>query len=123
MSESPAREDRWWKYEVTAQSMERAVQEAAVTYAQFGRSLLDRAVESDSDLNTVSAESFAAGLYNFMGFGSTACRMAFALARLRAAQGKPVQAHAFAQHALQEVGAAGTLLRAEIQALLHQWGA
>jgi hypothetical protein len=119
MSESRARQDMWWKHDSTAESMASAVRDAAVTYVQVGRGLLDDATAENADLNTVSPAAFAGGDFNFFGFGSTECRMALALARLRRAKGQLAESQAFAAHALQKVGSAG-FLRAVIQVLLPQ---
>lgn len=117
LSDSTARQDRWWKHDSTADSMAQAVRNAADTFTDTGRHWLEQAVRSGSDLNTVSAESFAAGRYNFFGFGSTVCRMALALARLRAAQGEIDESRAFALLGIIEAGSA-TLLKCELEALL-----
>jgi hypothetical protein len=69
-----------------------------------------------ADLNTVTPDAFIAGRFNFLGFGSTNCRMALALARLRKARGQSAQSQAFATYALEQVGSA-SLLRIQIQAL------
>jgi hypothetical protein len=119
MSESEARQDKWWKHDPTAESMAEAVREAAIMYVQVGRRLLDNATIEDADLNSVSPAAFADGNFNFLGFGSTVCRMALALARLRRAKGELPESQAFAAHALQTVGSAA-MLKAQIQALLPQ---
>jgi hypothetical protein len=95
-----------------------AVRQATAAYAQVGRGLLAQATAEDADLNTVSAEAFAQGKFNFFGFGSTECRMALALARFRRANGQLVESRAFAAHALEVAGSAA-ILRAQIQALLQ----
>jgi hypothetical protein len=118
MSESEARQDMWWKHESTAESMGAALREAARTYETWGRTLLNEATAASSDLNAISPSAFAAGAFNFQGFGSTKCRMAFSLARLRMVQGLKAEARAFAVHALNEVGNA-TILKAEILAFLE----
>lgn len=117
MSESETRQDKWWKYDSTPESMVAAVHEAAVMYIQVGRRLLDEATAKDADLNTVSPAAFVAGNFNFLGFDSTKCRMALALARLRRAKDRLAESQAFAAHALQTVGSAA-FLKAEIQAFL-----
>jgi hypothetical protein len=119
MSESEARQDKWWKHDSTAESMASAVHDAATTYVQVGRRLLDKATAEDADLNTISPAAFAEGNFNFFGLGSTECRMALALASLRKAQGRLAESQAFAAHALQTVGSAA-FLKAKIQALLPQ---
>lgn len=119
MPENIAHLDMWWKYETTHESMTVAVREATRTYEKIGRSLLDGATAKTADLNSVSPSAFAAGVFNFLGFGSTKCRMAFTLARLRRAQGRTEDARAFALHALEQVGTA-SLLKMQIQALLAE---
>ena len=119
MSESEARQDKWWKHAPTAESMTEAMREAAAMYIQVGRRLLDGATTEDADLNTVSPAAFAGGNFNFLGFGSTECRMALALARLRRVQDQLTESQAFAAYALETVGSAA-MLKAKIQALLPQ---
>jgi len=117
MSDSTSREDKWWKHDATDASTAAAVLDAARTYSQTGRSLLAEATADSADLNMVSVGGFAAGKFDFLGFGSAQCRMAFAMARLRKAQGLSAEAREFANHALACVGTA-SLLRAEIEAFL-----
>ncbi|WP_374088039.1 DUF4304 domain-containing protein [Methylomicrobium lacus] len=118
MSESQEREDRWWQHDSTDASMASAVQDATATYTQVGRHLLNDATAKDADLNTVTPSEFAKGNFNFLGFGSTECRMAFALARLRRAQGQLDDSRAFAAHAFQSAGSSAILIKAEIQTFL-----
>lgn len=118
MSESEASQDMWWKHKSTPESMAAAVREATRTYEMRGRTLLNEATSASSDLNAISSSAFTAGTFNFQGFGSTMCRMAFSLARLRMVQGLKSEARAFAVHALNNVGGA-SILKAEIQAFLE----
>jgi hypothetical protein len=122
MSESTARQDKWWEHDSTAEGMAAAVQAATEVYLRAGRQQLDLATAEDADLNTVSQQAFAERRFNFVGFGSTECRMALALARLRNSKGMLAESRAFAAYALQKVSSASGL-RAEIQALLPQDGA
>ena len=122
MSESGKRQDRWWKHEATMESIASAVSEAASVYAVAGRGLLGEATAETSDLNMVTPIAFAAGTYDFRGFGSTECRMAFALSQLRKAQGRIAESIAFAKHALEHVGSAG-VFRAQIHSFIAQHGA
>jgi hypothetical protein len=118
LSDSEGRQDKWWKHDSTAETMAMAMIDAAETYADAGRKVLNKVTAEAADLNTVTAGDFAAGRFNFFGFGSTECRMALALARLRVAQGHDVEGRNFAAHALKHVGAA-SFLKAELQALLR----
>jgi hypothetical protein len=43
MSDSEARQDKWWKHEATPESMAAAVCDAASTYDKVGRVLFDNA--------------------------------------------------------------------------------
>ena len=116
MSDSEARLDKWWKHDATPESMAAAVCDAASTYDKVGRRLFDNATSEAADLNTVTPDAFIAGRFNFQGFGSTNCRMALALARLRKVRGQLAESQAFAAYALEQVGSA-SLLRIQIQAL------
>jgi hypothetical protein len=113
------RQDMWWLHEYTAESMAAAVRAAASSYDKIGRALLNDATAEASDLNTVTPAAFAAGVFDFRGFGSTKCRMAFALARLRKAQGRNADAREFAEQALNQMGPA-VGLKVAIQAFLKQ---
>jgi hypothetical protein len=117
LADSEVRQGKWWKHDSTVESLAAAVADAAETYAVAGRRLLNDVTAASGDLNTVTAIDFAAGKFNFLGFGSTECRMALALARMRKTQGRDLEARDFAQYALDHVGAA-SILKAEIQALL-----
>jgi len=119
MSDSEARQDKWWKHEATAESMAEALRNAADTYTRIGRKLISEVTADDADLNIVTPEAFAAGQFNFLGFGSTECRMALALARLRKAQGHPAQAQAFATLALEHAGSAA-FIKAQARALMER---
>lgn len=119
MSDSEARQDKWWKHEATTESMAAAVRDAADTYTRAGRRLLNEVTAENADLNIVTPEDFAAGRFNFLGFGSTESRMALALARLRKAQGQSSQAQAFATYALEHAGTAA-FLKTQAQALIEQ---
>jgi hypothetical protein len=118
MSESE-RSDMWWSHKSTAESLATAVREMVGAYERTGRRLLDDATAKGSDLNTVSATDFAAGKFNFLGFGSTHCRIAFALARMRESEGQRADAVAFAKHALEHVGGAVSL-KAQIKTFLER---
>mgnify|MGYP001411220245 CR=1 FL=1 len=117
LSESEARTDKWWKHENTVESMATAMLDAATMYANTGRLLLGNATAPNSGMNTITACEFATGTFNFQGFGSTTCRMALALSRLRQAQGRGADSIEFAKYALEHIGSA-TFLKAQIQALL-----
>lgn len=119
LSDSVARQDMWWKHDSTEQGMAAAVCEAAGTYRRTGRALLNDATAESSELNTLAPSTFAAGAFNFQGFGSTESRMAFALARLRRVHGLEADAHAFAIHALSQAGNASAL-KAQIRAFMEQ---
>ena len=114
LSESGA--DQWWKHDATAAGMERAVAAAADVYARRGRPILDRMAAADSPLNTVTAEEFEQGRFDFCGFGWTHVSMALALARLRQVQGRRAEAAAFARSGLAHLGGA-VMLRSELEQL------
>lgn len=118
MSDSEARQDKWWKHEMTTESMAAAVRDAAETYTRTGRKLLNEATAENADLNIVTPEAFSAGRFNFLGFGSTECRMALALARLRRTQGLLAQSQAFAALAIEHAGSA-SFVKALAQALIE----
>jgi len=111
--------DQWWKHENTETSMIRAVSEAAEVYVNFGRPLLARVSGPDAAINTVLAEDFAEGRFDFGGFGSTRVRMALALSRLRTTQGRVSEAVSFATLGLANVGGA-VALRRELEQLAGQ---
>ena len=108
--------DQWWKYDGTEKSMDAAVAAAALVYVSFGRTLLENVSEPNSAINTVSAEDFDQGVFDFSGFSSTKVRMALTLARLRRSQGQVIDAAAFATVGLAHIGSA-VALRHEFEQL------
>lgn len=103
--------DQWWKYDPTEASMASAMANAATVYKDVGRELLASVSGASSPIMTVSPSEFAAGSFDFRGFGSTKARMVLTLARLRKEDGRPAESKAFATYALESVGSAGALRR------------
>lgn len=112
MSEPRSGTDQWWPHDATEAGVTAAVLDAIGVYERTGRALLDEATAETSDLNTVTASRFASGAFDFLGFGSTTCRMAFTLARLRKVKGDAAEARAFADIALASAGGATSVLAA-----------
>jgi hypothetical protein len=96
--------------------MDAAVMAAASVYVQVGQPLLAQVGGPHSPFNSVSAEDFSRGNFDFFGFGSTSVRMALVLARMRKAEGKLAESKAFAAYGLAHVGRA-MALRAELEKL------
>jgi hypothetical protein len=108
--------DQWWKYEPTETGMASAMEDAAAVYKNVGRKIFDSVSGPSSPIMTVSAAEFAAGSFDFRGFGSTKVRMALTLARLRRGDGDIGESMAFAGCGLENVGNA-VPLRRELQQL------
>jgi hypothetical protein len=109
LSESSS--DQWWKHDGTQGGMVAAAIAAAAVYVSVGRPLLERVSGPHAAMNTVSAEEFERGAFDFSGFGSTKVRMAFTLARLRQSQGLTNDSAAFARVGLAQIGSAVALRR------------
>jgi hypothetical protein len=102
-------DDQWWRYKDTEASMDVAVHSAARVYGSVGRSFFTTFGGPSSPLFSVTPADFAAGHYDFKGFGSTKVRIALVLARLRKASQRRDEAKAFAQIGLSCEGGAGGL--------------
>lgn len=109
LSETDA--DQWWIYDMTEASMASAMASAATLYKNVGRRLFDSVSGTSSPIMTVSPSEFAAGSFDFLGFGSTNVRMALTLARLRREEGCLEESMAFAAYGLENAGSAVALRR------------
>ncbi|MFG6414594.1 DUF4304 domain-containing protein [Roseateles sp. DC23W] len=108
--------DQWWIHEPTIESMNAAVQAANAIYETAGREMLSHVCRPESPFDLVSPGAFAAGDFDFRGFGSTKVRMALVLARLRRAQGRFAESARFAAIGLAGIGTA-VALRHELNEL------
>lgn len=115
------RGDQWWDYQPNQLSMDAAAREACTVYEQVGRAQLEFLAQPNSPLNTLTPEAFAAGTFDFKGFGNTGVLMAWTLAHLRKSAGRNAEARGFAQVALKEIGdgPGGSSLKAELRELLE----
>lgn len=111
--------DQWWSHDGTETAMDEAVSKATRVYETFGRRSLARISADDSNVYSLTPAEFESPLAHFHGFGWTKARVAFVLARLRAARGDHEQARAFASIALAELSPAATTLRQNIVKLLE----
>jgi hypothetical protein len=110
--------DQWWEHAGSKESMDAAVRAAAAVYAAVGRRLFLEQSGPGAPLHKVTPTQFDSGQYDFSGFRSTKVRMARSLALMRRSVGSLLDASAFAQIALADLGAgAGQALREELQAL------
>ena len=98
------RGDQWWDYELNQLSMDAAVRDACAVYEQVSRGQLEFLAQTNSPMNTLTPEAFAARTFDFKGFGNTGVLMAWTLAHMRKAAGKNAEARGFAQVALKEIG-------------------
>jgi hypothetical protein len=114
--------DQWWEYAPDQSSIDEAVKQACHVYVQLGRQQLNSVAAPASHLNAVSAEAFAAGHFDFQGFGNTKILMVWSLAQMRKAAGHNAEAVKFAQLALEYIGdgAAGRSLRTDILDFLER---
>ncbi len=112
--------DQWWSYEGNQASMDAAAEDACAVYEQVGKRQLEAMAEPDSPVNTVTASAFAAGEFDFSGFGNTRVLMAWTLARMRKSAGNEEESRAFARAALEEIGdrPSGSSLKAELRELI-----
>jgi Domain of unknown function (DUF4304) len=94
--------DKWWNYESTLSSMETAMRDAAEFYIKRGRPLLNRVAGPNGLVALITAEQLDSDSFDLAGFRSTKTRMALALARLRASQGRHGDARAFAKIGLKD---------------------
>jgi hypothetical protein len=113
--------DQWWDYQPNQTSMDVAACAACGVYEQVGRRQLDFMAQADSPINSLTPEDFAAGEYDFMGFGNTRALTALTLAYIRRAAGHGGQARGFAQIALDQIGdrVTGSALKPELNNLLR----
>lgn len=111
--------DQWWDYQPNQQSMDAAARNACAVYEKVGKEALAHIAHSVSPMNTLTPEAFATGTFDLMGFGNTRVLMALALAHMRKAAGRHVEAREFAQIGLKEIGdsPAASGLRAELDEL------
>ena len=108
--------DQWWTHTSTAESMDAAVQAAAVVYVRAGRPLLALLGGPDSPIYSITPQQMPTFRDVFRGFGSTDSRIAYVLARLRKADGRTDEARAFAFYGLEHVGNA-VALRSKLEEL------
>lgn len=115
--------DQWWEYTPDQSCIDEAVKQACHVYVQTGRQQLNSIAAPTSPLNTVSAKAFAAGEFDFHGFGNTKILMAWSLAQMRKTAGHNAEAFKFAQLALEYIGdgAAGRNLRTDILDFLERF--
>lgn len=115
------RGDQWWDYQANQLSMDAAARDACAVYEQVGRDQLEFLAQPNSPMNTLTPEAFAAGTFDFKGFGNTGVLMAWALGHMRKAAGKNREARGFAQVALKEIGdgPGGSGLKAGLRELLE----
>jgi hypothetical protein len=110
--------DQWWAHGSSAKSMDDAVLVAAEVYVRIGRPLLAALCAADSPIHLIMPDQMPTFRKFLQGFGSTDCRMALVLARLRKVQGRLAEAKAFAAYGLEHAGPAVSL-RSELQELCH----
>lgn len=108
---SETNSDQWWEHDGTEIGMNAAAAAATLVYVKVGRPLLDHVSVPDAAMNTVTADEFERGAFDFSGFGSTQVRMLLTLARLRRSQGRANDSAAFARVGLAHVGSAMALRR------------
>jgi hypothetical protein len=115
------RGDQWWECQPDQLSMDAAARDACAVYEQVGRGQLEFLAEPNSPLNTLTRETFAAGTYDFKGFGNTGVLMAWTLAHMTKAAVKNAEARGFAELALEEIGdgLGGSNLKAGLRKLLE----
>jgi Domain of unknown function (DUF4304) len=115
------RGDQWWDYQPSQLSMDAAARDACAVYEQVGRGQLEFLAQPNSPIDTLTPEAFAAGTFDFKGFGNTVVLTAWALAHMRKATGKNADARGFAEIALKEIGdgLGGSSLKAELRKLLE----
>jgi Domain of unknown function (DUF4304) len=110
--------DQWWDYTQLVSSKKQAAQNAASVLRDFGVPVLERMCSPKSPLLTINPVSFSAGIFDFLGFGSTKIRMALTLAQMRKAAGDLSACRSFAQHGLDQItGIGGIGLRPELTEL------
>ncbi len=108
--------DQWWVHEPTIESMNAAARAANAMYETTGREMLAHVCQPELPFDSITPDVFAAGAFDFQGFGSTQVRMALVLARLRRAQGRFAESAGFAAIGLASVGTA-VALRHELSEL------
>ena len=109
--------DQWWAHRRTAESMDAAVRAAAEVYVRVGRPMLAALSAPDSPIFSMTPEQMPKFREHLRGFGSTDCRMALVLGRLRKAQGRLAEAKGFADYGLASVGPAASFLRSQLEQL------
>ena len=112
--------DQWWKYTQLVSSKKRAAQNAASVLKGFGLPVLDRMCSPESPLLTIDPVSFAAGIFDFQGFGLSKIRVALTLARMRKAAGDLSACRGFAQYGLDQITVIGAIgLRSQLTELAN----
>jgi hypothetical protein len=108
--------DQWWTHDATTESMDAAVLSASDVYQRIGRPLLECLSGPGSPIFTLTPAQMPAFRDALRGFGSTECRIALVLARMRMADGRIDEAREFASYGLEHVGLAVSL-RAQLKAI------
>lgn len=109
--------DQWWAHDPTAESMDDAVRAAADVYVRVGRPMLAALGASYSPIFSIIPEQMPKFRHYLRGFGSTDCRMALVLSRLRKSEARLAEAKAFAAYGLAHVGPAASFLRSQLEEL------
>lgn len=99
---SADRGDHWWGTGATQESMDQAVQEAALVYQEHGAPLFDRIGGPNTLLLNITADSLASGDYDFAGFNLAPTLTALILMRWRLHQGRITEAKELALSALKD---------------------
>lgn len=120
MAESPAAAHQWWPHDRTEEGMALAVRRAAAVYDKVGRRLLERATSEHSDLNCVSPEAYARGIFDSFGFCYAGSGTAFILAQMRRESGRFDDARSIASHALQTAGPDADVFISRVRAFLNK---
>ncbi|MGE5151457.1 MAG: hypothetical protein ACM3II_15155, partial [Rhodospirillaceae bacterium] len=108
---SEAGPDQWWAFEPTRESLDQAMSAAADVYVRVGRKCFAEQVGPNAPLRTTNPEDFEAGRFDFSGFSATKVQMARVMALMAFVAGNHGRARAFAQVALNDLGAAKGLKR------------
>lgn len=109
--------DQWWRHRSTTESMDEALRAAAEVYVRVGRPMLATLAAPDSPIYLMKPDQMPNFRRLLLGFCTTDCRMALVLARVRASQGKFIDARAFAAYGLARAGPNASWIRSQLEEL------